>query len=71
MTNGYDIWFWNRPFDTPRAVSGFHDRSSLERLRFQNIAQKDFSEVPINKEIIDRPYQVESVKRVLEGIEKG
>jgi len=71
LTNGYEIWFWNRPFEAPRAVSGFHDRNSLERLRFQNIAKKDFSEVPINKEIIDRPYQIESVKRVLEGVEKG
>ncbi|MBI2183953.1 MAG: DEAD/DEAH box helicase family protein [Thaumarchaeota archaeon] len=71
MTNGYDIWFWNRPNEGPRAVSGFHDRNSLERLRFQNISRKDFSEVSIRKDIVDRPYQIESVKRVLEGIEKG
>ena len=71
MTNGYDHWFWNRPFDAPRAVYGFHDRSSLERLRFQNISKKDFSDVPISNEIINRPYQIESVKRILEGINKG
>jgi len=71
LTNGYDIWFWNKPYENPRMVKGFHDRNSLERIRFQNISKKDFQDVPIKKEIIDRPYQVESVKRVLEGIEKG
>ena len=71
LTNGYDIWFWNRPFENPRAVSGYHDRDSLERLRFQNGAKKDFSDVPISEEIVDRPYQIEAVKRVLEGIDKG
>jgi type I restriction enzyme R subunit len=63
------LWFWNRPYEGPRSVSGFHDRLSLERLRFQNYNKKDFSEVPIKKEIIDRPYQIEAVKRVLEGID--
>ncbi len=71
LTNGYEIWFWNRPFEAPRAASGFHDRNSLERLRFQNENKKDFAEVPIKREIIDRPYQIESVKRILEGIDKG
>ncbi len=71
LTNGYEIWFWNKPHESPRAVSGFHDRNSLERLRFQNDSKKDFADVPIKKEIIDRPYQIESVKRVLEGVERG
>jgi len=71
LTNGYEVWFWNRPFENPRMVSGFHDRNSLERIRFQNYSKKDFQDVPIKKEIVDRPYQIESVKRVLQGIEKG
>lgn len=71
LTNGYEIWFYNKPFEAPRAVSGYHDRASLERIRFQNYSKKDFSEVPISKDIIDRPYQIESVKRVLEGLDKG
>lgn len=71
LTNGYDTWFWNRPFENPRAVSGYHDRDSLERIRFQNGAKKNFSEVPINSSIIDRPYQIQAVKRILEGIDDG
>ena len=71
LSNGYEIWFWNKPFENPRLVKGFHSRDDLERIRFQNYAKKSLSEVSIKKEIIDRPYQIESVKRVIEGIQKG
>jgi len=71
LTNGYEVWFWNKPFQNPRMVKGFHNRESLERIRFQNNYKKDFKDVPIKREIVDRPYQIEAIKRVLEGIEKG
>lgn len=71
LSNGYEIIFWNRKYENPRFVKGFHTQADLERIRFQNSAKKNFSEVPIKKEIIDRPYQVECVKRILEGIQRG
>lgn len=71
LTNGYDIWFWDRDSGTPRMVSGFHNLNSLERFRFQDRFRRNFVEVEIRREIIDRSYQIEAVKRVLEGIEKG
>ncbi|MBI5393265.1 DEAD/DEAH box helicase family protein, partial [Candidatus Woesearchaeota archaeon] len=71
FTNGYEIWFWNKPFENPRLILNYHSQEDLERIRFQNYAKKNFSDVEIKKEIIDRPYQIESVKRVLEGIQKG
>ena len=71
LSNGYEIWFWNKPFENPRLVKGFHSRDDLERIRFQTHAKKSFSDVPIRKDIIDRPYQIECVKRVLEGINRG
>jgi type I restriction enzyme R subunit len=71
LTNGYEIWFWNRTLENPRMVKGFHSLEALERIKFQNEFRKEFHEVPIKKEIIDRSYQIEAVKRVLEGLEKG
>jgi type I restriction enzyme R subunit len=71
LTNGYEIWFWNRPYQSLRMVKGFHGREALERIRFQNTSKKDFVDVPIKPEIVDRPYQIEAVKRILEGIDKG
>jgi type I restriction enzyme R subunit len=71
LSNGYEIWFWNRPNESPRMVKGFHNREALERIRFQNFSRKDFHDVSINSKIVDRPYQIEAVKRVLEGIDRG
>src|SRR5437016_6309545 len=71
LSNGYEIWFWNKPNENPRMVKGFHSREALDRILFQNRSKKDFVDVPINKEIIDRLPNIESVKRVLEGIESG
>ncbi|MDA8055781.1 MAG: DEAD/DEAH box helicase family protein [Thermoplasmatales archaeon] len=71
LTNGYEIWFWNKPYESPRMVKGFHNLAALDRLIYQRDFNKDLSDVPIKKEIVDRPYQIEAVKRVIEGIEKG
>jgi type I restriction enzyme R subunit len=71
LSNGYEIWFWNKPNENPRMVKGFHSREALDRILFQNRSKKDFVDVPIKKEIIDRLPNIESVKRVLEGIETG
>jgi len=70
-TNGIDIWFWNRGYENPRRVMGFHSREDLERIQFQNLNKKNFADVPIREEIINRPYQIEAVSRVLQGIEEG
>jgi len=71
LSNGYEIIFWNKPFENPRHVKGFHSRDDLERIRFQNHEKKPFNNISIKSSIIDRPYQIESVKRVLKGIQKG
>lgn len=69
LTNGIDIWFWNKGYENPRKVLGFHSREDLERILYQNQNQKSFSEVQLRDDIINRPYQIEAVTRVLEGIE--
>src|SRR2546429_9807712 len=71
LSNGFEIWFRNRPNENPRMVKGFHSREALGRILFQNRSKKDFVDVPIRKEIVDRPYQIEAVKRVLDGVDRG
>lgn len=71
FTNGDEIWFWNRPFENPRLVWGYHNTDALERLRFQNVNKKKFKDVKIRGDIINRPYQIEAVKRVLAHFESG
>ena len=71
LTNGYEIWFWNRGYEGVRPLKGFYSRDDLETRRYQNIAKKDFGDIKINPEITDRDYQVEAIKRVLDGIDNG
>ena len=70
-TNGTGIWYWNKGYQSPRSVSGYHSQSDLERIRFQNISAKSFLDVPIDEHIINRHYQISAVKRITEGIENG
>jgi type I restriction enzyme R subunit len=71
LTNGEQIWYWNKGYESPRPVKSFPTREDLETRRYHNISKKSFADVQINRDIIERPYQLEAVKRVLEGIEKG
>jgi type I restriction enzyme, R subunit len=71
LTNGYEIWFWNREYDGIRPLKGFYSRDDLETTRYQNISKKDFSDIPINNEITNRDYQTEAIKRVCEGVDRG
>ncbi|CAG0964348.1 MAG: type I restriction-modification system restriction subunit [Candidatus Methanoperedens nitroreducens] len=40
LSNGYEIWFWDRDHYGPRQVKGFFSQSDLERLKFQGIERK-------------------------------
>lgn len=72
LSNGYEVWFWNYGHSGLRQVRAFHDRGDLEKYRdYHNAEKRKFHDAPIKKEIVDRPYQVEAVKRVQEGMDKG
>ncbi|MDB3957657.1 DEAD/DEAH box helicase family protein [Opitutales bacterium] len=67
-TNGYDIWIWkdgkNEP---PRKLFGFYSKDSLEYERFQDAQQADtLASLEPRQSIVNRPYQIEAIKRVSE-----
>ena len=69
-TNGYDIYIWNDGAnEPPRKIYGFYSKDSLQYLIFQRNNRSKVSEVKINYDITDRPYQIEAIKRVLEKFE--
>ena len=70
LTNGEEYWFWNRP-EPYRTVMGFFTQDELMRRRKQNESSHDPATMKINEKIIDRPYQIEAVKRVVEGLAKN
>lgn len=71
LSNGYEIWLWDRQRYPPRQLKGFYARKDLERLRFQNEQIDEDDPIEVNTDIVDRPKSIENVKRVLEHIEKG
>lgn len=67
-TNGYDIWLWDDMAGyPPRRVYGYYSKDSLQYLvKFQRGNREDISAMSPQKTIVDRLYQVETIKRVAE-----
>jgi|WetSurMetagenome_2_1015567.scaffolds.fasta_scaffold25470_2 type I restriction enzyme, R subunit len=70
-TNGHDIYFWDTAKYPPRKIHGFPTRKDLEKLRFLRQSERPMSQELINRDICGRPYQIEAIRTVLEGIEKA
>ncbi|MBI4026281.1 MAG: DEAD/DEAH box helicase family protein [Verrucomicrobia bacterium] len=68
FTNGYDIFIWDdTKNEPPRKIYGFHSKDSLQYLHFQN-ARRELLLTHLTpfEIIVDRLYQVESIKRICE-----
>lgn len=71
LTNGQDILFYDRGFYPPRRVTGFFRPDDLERLRFQRTYRQPLETFGPSPKIVDRPYQVEAIKRVTEALARS
>lgn len=69
LTNGHEIWFWDRSLYPPRQISGFLSPDDLEKLDFQRRYRTELRQQSPRTEIINRYYQIEAVKRVTEAID--
>ncbi len=70
-TNGNDIFFWDSERCPPVKVYGFPNRDDLEHMFFQRKERKPLSAELINTDICGRAYQIESIRKLLEGIEEN
>lgn len=70
-TNGNDIYFWDSEKCPPRKIYGFPTKKDLERMLFLRKNQKPLSQELINRDITERPYQIEAIRSFFENIEKG
>ena len=69
MANGEEIFFWDSEVSAERQTAGFFSRENLERLLWIKQNKKPLNSVQINKDIADRAYQTEAIRRVSEAIE--
>lgn len=70
-TNGNDIFFWDTEKYPPRKIYGFPTRKDLERKLFLRKSEKPISQELINRNISDRPYQIEAIRSVFENLDRG
>lgn len=68
FTNGYDLFIWDdAKNEPPRKIYGFHSKGSLQYLHFQNAHREPLlTDLTPSGLIVDRLYQVESIKRICE-----
>jgi type I restriction enzyme R subunit len=71
MTNGLVHYFWDVGLAHPRTIAGFFSRRDLQRLKFIRENRKPFADTAINKNIVDRSYQHEAIRRVAEAFTAG
>ena len=69
-TSGYKTWFWDDLNYPPREVQGFYKRDELELLIQRREKRKDLASESVNKEIVERYYQEESIRSVTEHFTK-
>lgn len=69
LTNGKEIYFWDRDRYPPRKIAGFYTRDDLERLQHQRNYAQPLHEITINPAIAGRDYQNEAIRRVTEGVD--
>jgi type I restriction enzyme, R subunit len=69
-TNGYDIWLWDDSNYPPRPVQGYGTKDDLQLLINRRKTKGALRDIEPNYDIINRPYQIEAFKRVIERFEQ-
>lgn len=65
-TNGYETWLWDDTWYPPRAVQGFATKDELQLLVHRRTSRTDITTISLNRDIADRYYQEEAIRRVME-----
>ena len=70
LSNGFEHWVWDDEAYPPRRISGFFKKDELELLHQRKSSKQPLLSIPINQEIVERPYQLRAIKRVGDAFEK-
>lgn len=70
-TNGFETWIWDDLRYPPRSVQGYYTKDQLQLLIQRRGATTDPADLPISKEIADRPYQEAAIRRLNEHLGRG
>ncbi len=65
-TNGYETWLWDDTYYPPRDVQGFANKDELQLMINRRKSRKDITKISLNRDITERYYQEEGIRRVME-----
>ncbi|SHF67743.1 type I restriction enzyme, R subunit [Salegentibacter echinorum] len=66
-SNGFEIYIWDDGFyKAARTVNGFYTKAELQTLMYRREHRKDIRQIPIDKEIAGRTYQMRAIKSIAE-----
>jgi type I restriction enzyme R subunit len=69
-SNGYEHWIWDDTRYPPRQIGGFYKRDELELLIQRRTNRKPLGTEPINRKIVERPYQQRAIRAVAKHFEE-
>ena len=69
-SNGYEHWIWDDALYPPRAVQGIYKKAELALMIQRRSSRKPLATAVIDASIIERYYQVRTVRRIGETFEK-
>ncbi len=67
-TNGFETFIWDDRFYIERPVQGFYTKDELQLLIDRRKDRKDLRNFKVDTNIVERPYQMEAVRRVAENL---
>lgn len=69
-SNGYEHWIWDDSRYPPRQIGGFYKRDELELLIQRRVSRKSLGREPINRKIVERPYQHRAIRSIAKHFEE-
>ena len=69
-SNGYEHWIWDDTRYPPRQIGGFYKRDELELLIQRRTGRKSLAVEPINRRIVERPYQHRAIRAISRHFEE-
>ena len=72
LSNGEEVWFLDRNRDAHvRPVAGFYAQADLERRMAARAMRRDFADVPIDRRIAGRGYQIDCIEALSSELALG
>ena len=72
LSNGDEVWFLDRDADAhAREIATFYSQDDLERRVAARAVRRALADVPIDRRIVDRGYQIECVETLSDEVTRG